>query len=73
MEQMHQSSLDHFEVGSSSKETNARELVDVPLADRALLGLKATTALRRSFDMEHKLAKWPHTSHRPHAARLAES
>jgi hypothetical protein len=41
MEQMHQSSLDHFEVGSASKDTNAHELVDVTLADRALLGLKS--------------------------------
>jgi hypothetical protein len=30
-------------------------------------------ALRRFFDMKYKLAKWPHTSQRPHAARLAES
>jgi hypothetical protein len=56
MEQMYQSSLDHFEVGVPSNGTNSHGLVDVTSAGRALLALKATMALRRPFDMKHKLA-----------------
>jgi hypothetical protein len=56
MEQMYQSSLYRFEVGVPSKGTNSHGLVDVTLANRALLALKAMMALRRPFDMKHKLA-----------------
>jgi hypothetical protein len=47
--------LDHFEVEVSSNGANSHELVDMTFVDRALLGLKITTALRQIFDMKHKL------------------
>jgi hypothetical protein len=47
--------LDHFEVEVSSNGAISHELVDMTFADRVLLGLKVTTALRQIFDMKHKL------------------
>lgn len=47
--------LNHLEVGVPSDTTINHDLLDMAVADLALLGLKVTTSSQSPFDMIHKI------------------